>query len=212
MSETSQQEPLASAVRQRTTGTSAQPSTQETVVVVGTSALAAQDSSLVQRIAALVNDAYGYRRLSDLDVRSRVAMGDSGTCANRVLHLAFSGNELVGCCSSTIQPPFTCCGCGHWGLMAVAPSAQGKGVASALAAAAEQRLAQAGCVLIQIEYEYTGGSEFSERLRQWYEGRLGFRCLTGAPDMTTGHRQFRVCHKFLRPTGCSHCCHLCVVS
>lgn len=96
--------------------------------------------------------------------------------------------------------------------MVVDPAAQGSGVASALAVAAEQRLARAGCVAVQIEYQFTVGDEFCERLRGWYEGQLGFRCLTGAPSAVTGSREFRLCHKWLRPTGCSHCCHLCVVS
>ncbi|CAE6966204.1 DRC1 [Symbiodinium sp. CCMP2456] len=155
-------------------------------VRIATSDMEAQDGTLIPRLASMVNRAYGYRRISEHDVRSRVAMGDGGGCANRVLHLAFRDSQLVGCCSSTIQPPFTCCGCGHWGLMVVDPAAQGSGVASALAVAAEQRLARAGCVAVQIEYQFTVGDEFCERLRGWYEGQLGFRCLTGAPSAVTG--------------------------
>ncbi|CAJ1342388.1 unnamed protein product [Effrenium voratum] len=167
---------------------------------------------LVSKITAMVNRAYGYRRVSESNIQSRVKMGDGGSCANRVLHLAFKDCEVVGCCSSTIQAPFTCCGCGHWGLLVVDPAAQGCGVASALCRAAEQRLATAGCVAVQIEYEFTAGDEFSERLFQWYEGKLGFRCLTGKPRLSGNSREFRLCHKWLRPTGCSHCCHLCVIS
>ncbi|CAK0880822.1 unnamed protein product, partial [Prorocentrum cordatum] len=159
----------------------------------------------------MINDSYGHRRISDREVASRLSHGDRGSCANRVLHLAFRDGALAGCCSSTIQPGsvFTCCCCGHWGLLAVAREAQGAGVASALVAAAERRLAAAGCAAVQIEYEYEVGDEFSERLRQWYEGRLGFRCLSGAPGSAAGRREFRLCHKLVRPTGCSHCCHLC---
>ncbi|OLQ06587.1 Dynein regulatory complex protein 1 [Symbiodinium microadriaticum] len=175
--------------------------TQLLEVRIATSDMEAQDGTLIPRLASMVNRAYGYRRISEHDVRSRVAMGDGGGCANRVLHLAFRDSQLVGCCSSTIQPPFTCCGCGHWGLMVVDPAAQGSGVASALAVAAEQRLARAGCVAVQIEYQFTVGDEFCERLRGWYEGQLGFRCLTGAPSAVTGSREFRLCHKWLRPTG-----------
>jgi len=185
---------------------------QEVDVVVATSAMAAANPGLVLRITDMINASYGYRRISDLDVRSRVSNGDHGVMSNRVLHLAWRGDALVGCCSSTIQPPFTCCCCGHWGLMVVERSAQGTGVASALVATAERRLARAGCLGVQIEYQYTVGEEFSERLRQWYEGKLGFKCLTGPPGSSLGHREFRVCHKCIRPSGCSHCCHLCVVS
>mmetsp|Transcript_108820 Transcript_108820/g.336123 ORF Transcript_108820/g.336123 Transcript_108820/m.336123 type:complete len:191 (+) Transcript_108820:35-607(+) len=189
---------------------SGQTAEEDVVITIATSQNA--DASLVRAITTLINTAHGCRRISDLEVRRRVSMGDSGCCANRVLHLARRGDALVGCCSSTIQPPFTCFCCGHWGLLSVDPSAQGTGVASALVAAAEQRLARAGCLAVQVEYEHTAGDEFSERLRQWYEGRLGFRCVSGRPSSTPGSREFRVCHKVLRPVGCSHPCHLCVVS
>merc|ERR1712187_131738 len=92
------------------------------------------------------------RRISESDVRNRIALGDGGSCANRVLHIAWRCSTPVGCCSSTIQPPWTCCGVGHWGLLAVDPAAQGLGVASALVVAAEERLARAGCYAVQIEY------------------------------------------------------------
>eukprot|EP00966_Prymnesium_polylepis_P148247 3424522-Prymnesium_polylepis.1 len=94
-------------------------------------------------------------------------MGDPGPRANRVLHLAFRGERLVGCCSSTFQPPWTPEGCGHWGLVVVRLEAQGTGVASALVHAAEARLAGC-CARVQIEYEYTKGEEYSERLLEWY--------------------------------------------
>ena len=117
--------------------------------------------------------------------------------ANRVLHLAFREGQLLGCCSSTLQPPWTpwtgpvMCSCavgrtcGHWGLLSVHPDAQGTGVASALIAAAERRLLEEGCSAwasevvgaelggaVQIEYEYTSGDPESERLLQWYEARV----------------------------------------
>ena len=92
--------------------------------------------------------------------RGRRGNGRLATCprgANRVLHLAFREGHLLGCCSSTLQPPWTpwtepltrSCGpgrtCGHWGLLSVHPDAQGTGVASALIAAAERRLLEEGC-------------------------------------------------------------------
>eukprot|EP00746_Dinoflagellata_sp_MGD_P152597 gnl/MRDRNA2_/MRDRNA2_83774_c1_seq2.p1 gnl/MRDRNA2_/MRDRNA2_83774_c1~~gnl/MRDRNA2_/MRDRNA2_83774_c1_seq2.p1 ORF type:complete len:203 (+),score=9.26 gnl/MRDRNA2_/MRDRNA2_83774_c1_seq2:16-624(+) len=182
---------------------------QDVIISIGTSAMLEDDPMLAGRIVQMVNGAYGYRRISDYEVRNRMAAGDS-LRLNRVLHLAWRDNALVGCCSSTIQPPFTCCGVGHWGFLSVEPSAQGTGVATALISAAEQRLAQHGCIAIQIEYQFVVGDELSERLRLWYEGRLGFRCLSGGPGATPGEREFRICHKWLRPTGCS-CCHLCVI-
>ena len=135
-------------------------------VVVGTSQMARDDRRLVQTITAMVNDSYfeanrdllgphasggSYRRTSKGDVLNRLAMGDAGPRANRVLHLAFQDAELVGCCSSTFQPPWTHEGCGHWGLLVVKQSAQGTGVATALVAAAEARLARS-CSRVQIEY------------------------------------------------------------
>eukprot|EP00971_Amphidinium_carterae_P203875 4046081-Amphidinium_carterae.1 len=69
--------------------------------------------------------------------------------------LAMQG-KVVGCCSSTLQPPWTGSGCGHWGVLvpysapgalAVDPDYQGKGIASALVAAAEGRLLDRGRLL-----------------------------------------------------------------
>ena len=89
-------------------------------------------------------------------------MGDAGPQANRVLHLAFKGDDLVGCASSTFSPGWTPEGCGHWGLLAVDPSHQNSGVATALVIAAERRLATTSAG-IQIEYQYTEGDSFSQR-------------------------------------------------
>merc|ERR1711972_811462 len=60
---------------------------------------------------------------------------------------------------------------------------QGIGVASSLVAAAERRLLDAGCKRVQIEYEYTVGDPYSERLMAWYETKLGF---SGAPKPYSG--------------------------
>jgi GNAT superfamily N-acetyltransferase len=120
------------------------------LVIVGTSQLVADDSQpdLVGRICRMVNSSYfesnrellpadstGFERLTESDVLNRLAMGDAGPRANRVLHLALRSGELVGCCSSTFQPPWTTEGCGHWGLLVVDKAAQGTGVASALVSA-----------------------------------------------------------------------------
>ena len=109
-------------------------------VVIGTSL----GRATPRQVASLCNEAYGCRRLSEADARSRLAMGDDDD-PNRVLHLAFREGQLLGCCSSTLQPPWTPRGCGHWGLLSVHPEAQGTGVASALIAAAERRLLEEGC-------------------------------------------------------------------
>ena len=81
---------------------------------------------------------------------NRTDLGAIGTI-NRVLHLAYRSGELVGACSSTVQPAWTPSGCGHWGLLAVALAFQGSGVASALVAAAEERLKLCGCSTVQVD-------------------------------------------------------------
>merc|ERR1712159_733746 len=101
-----------------------------------------QVPGLVSKIDAIASQS---KRLGQAEVARRLAMGDDGVQSNRVLHLAFTKEDdtLVGCMSSTFQPPWTEQGCGHWGLLAVHPAHQGKGVASALVHAAEHRLATA---------------------------------------------------------------------
>jgi GNAT superfamily N-acetyltransferase len=164
-------------------------------VEVGGSRQASSD--FAERVAAMVNSAYGYDRISSSEVKQRLAMGDAGLQANRVLHLAWRDGCLVGCCSSTKSTPWTPHGCGHWGLLVVAPPAQGTGVARALVRAAERRLAEAGLSQVQMEYEYTCGDEYSERLFSWYEGSLGF---SGgrAPTRHVGRSEFRRCRKSLK--------------
>jgi GNAT superfamily N-acetyltransferase len=176
------------------------------VVTIGTTALAEQDPTLAQRITTMVNTSYTraladqlppggvYERTSVPDVLSRLSMGDDGARANRVLHLAWRREQLVGICSSTYQPPWCEEGCGHWGLVVVDVSAQGTGVASALVRAAEERLAGA-CEQIQIEYEYTPGHEYSERLYEWCaaRARLPTPPRPRAPEASTddNHRNIR---------------------
>jgi len=180
-------------------------------VVIGTSEQAS-DPAMVERLMTMVNTSYyesmkdflhprqkTYERLSRGEVIDRLEMGDAGIRANRVLHIAYRGDTLqpssvVGCMSSTYQPPWTEEGCGHWGLLVVDKDEQGKGIASVLVRAAELRLAGV-CEQIQIEYEYTPGHAYSERLLQFYEGSLGFQCVNGynrRPGMGT---QFRKCRK-----------------
>mmetsp|Transcript_68058 Transcript_68058/g.127097 ORF Transcript_68058/g.127097 Transcript_68058/m.127097 type:complete len:247 (-) Transcript_68058:199-939(-) len=169
------------------------PST-DIAVLIGNSQMAASDPSLIKNISGVANRANGYCRFSESEVRRRLAMGDSND-ANRVLHVAFLSGKVVGCCSSTLQPPWTGSGCGHWGALAVDPEHQGKGVASALVAAAEGRLLEKGCQHVQIEYEFTPGDVHSERLFSWYEGKLGF---SGGPKPCSGsYCSFRRCRKSL---------------
>lgn len=182
-------------------------------VIIGTSKMA-EDSEMVARITEMVNESYfesikellhprqkSYERLSADEVVERLCMGDAGPRANRVLHIAYLGeapspSSVVGCMSSTFQPPWTPNGCGHWGLAVVHKDHQGKGIASALVRAAEERLAGA-CDEIQIEYEYAAGHTFSDRLMNWYEGSLGYKCNSGRPAgfSRSGGMEFRRCRK-----------------
>lgn len=166
---------------------------KEIKVIVGTSEHIQQP--LVDRICHVVHEAYSkvgkHKRVDRYDAVDRLEMGDGGPSANRVLHLAFKGDELVGCASSTFSPGWTPEGCGHWGLLAVDPAHQKSGVATALVLAAERRLATLSGA-IQIEYQYTEGDPFSMRLHKWYE-KLGF-----AGDQTAlkpGQTIFRRCRK-----------------
>lgn len=162
-------------------------------VCIGSSEMARQIPGLVESIVTMVNKSYGYPRLDRHDVIDRLEMGDPGSSrANRVLHLAMRGNRVLGCMSSTFNVPWAEDGCGHWGLLVVDVEAQGQGIASTLVANAERRLAGT-CTEIQIEYEYTHGDPFSDRLKGWYEGKLGFRCASGR---SRGFgTEFRKCRK-----------------
>lgn len=154
---------------------------REFKVVIGTSQMAEEDRTFVSSIA-------NFSDKSEREVRQRLAYGDVGSeRANRVMHVALINGVPVGWCSSSTQ---SWGGDGHWGALSVDPSAQGKGVASELVAAAEKRLLDAGCQSVQIEYRFTVGDPSKERLYAWYEGKLGFE---GGPRRSG----FRVCHKML---------------
>lgn len=148
----------------------------EVLVIIGTSKHA-EKPGMIDRICTIVDDAYSgvgkHKRVDEYDARHRLQMGDAGPAANRVLHLAFRNGELAGCASSTFDPGWTPEGCGHWGLLAVDPAHQGRGIATALVLACERRLATVS-EAIQIEYQYFAGDEFSKRLHAWYEQKLGF--------------------------------------
>ena len=160
--------------------TAADDDPDRVVVTIGTTAEAQRDPTLARHITKMVNTSYTqslqaqgqlppggvYERTSVGDIMNRLQMGDDGARANRVLHLAWRRGECVGVCSSTYQPPWCAEGCGHWGLVVAHVDHQGTGVASALVRAAEERLAGA-CEMMQIEYEYTPGDDYSERLYAW---------------------------------------------
>lgn len=154
------------------------------LIIIGNSS----HSHLSAGISNMVNVAFGYERVIRNEIIGRLRCGDDLSRANRVLHLALCGDRVVGCASSSLAPSWTVRGCGHWGLLAVAQEAQGRDVAAALVEAAEQRLATK-CRQIQIEYDYTAGCQQSQQLRYWYEGQLGFRCIS-AP-----HSSLRICRK-----------------
>lgn len=168
------------------------------LVTVGTSKDAQKDPEILDRISDIVEKAYSgagkRKRVDREDAMDRLEMGDDGVRANRVLHLAWLGDTLAGCASSTFSPGWTPEGCGHWGLLAVDPAFQGRGVATALIMAAEWRLATVS-EAIQIEYQHIEGEAFSERLFQWYEGALGF---DGGPrPKRPGMSSFRRCFKLI---------------
>jgi GNAT superfamily N-acetyltransferase len=166
------------------------------LVLVGTTSLVTEQ--FVYAVSEMVNGAYGRRRLSPREVVQRLAMGDDGEDANRVLHLGWRDGTLVGCCSSTMRVGWAPHGCGHWGLLSVAEEAQGTGVASALVAAAEERLRAAGLGFVQMEYDFEAGDPLSLRLHKWYEGTLGFTALSGRPPPTEpGESEWRSCRKCL---------------
>ena len=150
----------------------------------------ARDHEFVATLSQMVNTAYGRPRLGVTEARHRLL-----SCGNRVLHVATRDGRLVGCCSSTLHTPWCEPGCGHWGLLVVDVDAQGTGVATALVAAAEQRLSAAGLRAVQIEYSYSRGDPLSERLLAWYEGSLGF---TGPSSRNSG---FRIARKKLPRAG-----------
>lgn len=110
----------------------------------------ARSSSWASDIAMLVNRAYGYPRVSEREVRHRLNAGRPRRFRNRVLHVATRAGRPVGVMSSTLFVPWAGPGVGHWGLLAVDPSCQGSGVASALVRAAEQRIISEGLGHAQV--------------------------------------------------------------
>ena len=170
-------------------------------VVIGTSQYAAHAVD----IARMVNEAYGYTRCSADDITARLQAGESSE-PNRVLHLAVNyAGAIVGCASSSLCTAWTPKCCGHWGFLAVMCSEQKGGIAGAIVAAAEERLAAAGCQHVQIEYEFSPSSPHSQRLCGWYEGPLGYKrhsswLAARLIGMLIGHQpksEWRSCRKHL---------------
>lgn len=127
-------------------------------------------------------------------------MGDVGVRCNRALHVAFLGDQVAGCISSSFATTWTEPGIGHWGMLAVDPSLQGRGIASLLVAAAERRLAE-GCRQVHIEYDFVAGAEYSARLRAWYE-KAGYARLGGQRSSGPRGSEFCYCRKRLSQDVC----------
>ena len=145
------------------------------------------DAELSGVLVRIVNSAYGKRRVKDADMRHRLSAR-----TNRVLHVAYDeSGTIVGCCSSTLYVPWAGPGCGHWGLLAVDPTHQGRVLCAV--AAAEERLAAEG-MTGEIEYSFREGEELSECLYAWYEGPNGLNYSTQEEAF-----RFRMCRKALTP-------------
>jgi GNAT superfamily N-acetyltransferase len=176
-------------------------------VVIGTSQHA-KNAELVEHVAHMIVEAYevvgGHKQMDAAEFHARLCCGDAGKSARRVLHLAFRDGVVVGCVSSSLTTPWTPTGCGHWGLLVVDTNAQGGGVASALVRAAEARLREGGCTHVQIEYEFGPHLPHTQRLADWYQGKLGFESQTGwfinrliGMVVGCGGTEFRRCRKAL---------------
>lgn len=173
-------------------------------LTIASSELAKERPTVIDEIYTMLNFAY-YSAMKAIfppdvrifggvnreDIQSLVQMGDyearkeRGMRANRVLHLAFKDDILVGFCTSTLQSPLLQSRVGRLGLLVVHPDYHSAGVGTALIKAAEDRLADA-CAEIEIDYELTGSRGYAEQVREWYEDRLGFKELGG---FTWGYNQ-----------------------
>lgn len=121
---------------------------------------------------------------------------------NRVLFVAeVTGEEKaipIGVIAATLVAPWQPLGTGSWGLLSVRTGYEGLGVARALVRHAEHYLKVARMRGSGIEYTYLNRSSIrqddadhnggaiawldtlfasSERLRSWYEDRLGYQCV-----------------------------------
>jgi len=166
----------------------------------------ANQPTLVKDITEMINKAYyeankpflhpsqtTFERVDFDEVHGRLMMGTPGSvAANRVLLLAYVEGKLAGACSSTFSVPWAEEGCGHWGLLVSDTQMWGKGVASALVAVAEHRVA-GQCTAVRMEYEFVPSDPHSERLRRWYEGPLNFACIQARRQ--GGGCQWRTCQK-----------------
>eukprot|EP00747_Dinoflagellata_sp_TGD_P192994 gnl/TRDRNA2_/TRDRNA2_58603_c0_seq1.p1 gnl/TRDRNA2_/TRDRNA2_58603_c0~~gnl/TRDRNA2_/TRDRNA2_58603_c0_seq1.p1 ORF type:complete len:383 (+),score=69.74 gnl/TRDRNA2_/TRDRNA2_58603_c0_seq1:40-1188(+) len=91
--------------------------------------------------------------------------------------LAYKDSELVACCSVTREAMETMSmGIGSLDKFAVKRSHEGTGVGSALMSEAEMLLAEYGCKHVHTTYLYKLEDEYSDRVRNWLEGKLAFKC------------------------------------
>lgn len=163
--------------------------TAKVKIVIGTSAMAAENPKLAEELASIVNRSNeaaiadapsrkgSHKTVTTEEMRGRLSLGDSGARCNRVLHVAMQGNVPVGCMTSSLRTPWTEAGVGHWGFLSVDPKLQGKGYASALVAHAMQRLAW-DCTEVHIEFLHTRKHAYSDRLKDWYETKMGFQVVS----------------------------------
>jgi len=173
-------------------------------VVIGTTKLLGEHPELTDRLSKMINDAYaavgGHAlMLQQQPVLQRLRLGDGADARgdgimnrNRVLHVAFVGSEAVGCISSSKSTTWKA-DMGHWGLLVVDLKMQGKGIASALIAAAEARVMES-CASLQIEYEFRHDSEHSKKLEAVYAKR-GYKIVMKVPQGGVTPGEFRIAHK-----------------
>lgn len=124
-----------------------------------------------------------FKRTSPLDVERRLlsdaeldGLRKGESMISRVLFLAIAEDDgaIVGTCSATLAAPWTGEGVGSWGLLAV--STPRGGVGRRLVEHCESYLRLAMLKSAEIEYFCIAGHPSSERLREWYETRLGYTC------------------------------------
>ena len=117
-----------------------------------------------------------FTRTSVAEMRQRLHMCSDPRSARKLLLALQPGLKgawrVVGCASVTA--PYGNPELGEWGLVCVDSSAQGQGVGSLLAAAAESHCVLRGCSVIQLEYFLAEYHEYSARLLGWYSGKLGY--------------------------------------
>jgi ribosomal protein S18 acetylase RimI-like enzyme len=145
-----------------------------------------------------------FTRTSTPEVVQRLHMCSDSRSARKLLLAFDSGRRCLGCCSVTA--PYGDPRLGEWGLVCVAMEAQGRGVGSLLAAAAEAHCVMRGCDVIQLEYFLADHHRYSARLRGWYCDKLGYQRVQRRPCgnqirgyATSVPMYFEIGHKMVSP-------------